>query len=450
MTHGTETSSATRAARRARGLASLIAPVSLVLVSAIVQFARLESLPRCGTELAISTDVESFVGNQYVDRGGRQFPLFTEGLDKAFYAPVPVYAAVAADAASPSSFRKAAAAVAVASVLLTYFAATHVFGSVPLAAMAAAFVIVTPAYVALGRTYTHEGIWQVPFVCGWLLSLAVMLRRREHVGWPLAICTALIVASVYSQPSAAVASLILVALTAMALYQSGPLAWRDLRLSMVAAAIFSAPLVVWFIRYPSTYGDTFGTWSLHLAHIRSPWAWWLAVKHPNVWTQFSGTWWNFFSPTHLLVSDTAPAWAGAFLLPVGVLAAIGAYAGLRLPPDERCERLLTKVALLGVLCLPLSGALFLGREPIDRALAIVPLVALLAASGAKWLWTSGVKRAICGVLLAAAVAQFVFWYAGTVYPIQGPTDRCEAARHVLGAAQTVVVSAARWGAPSSE
>jgi hypothetical protein len=404
--------------------------MSLLFVSTSLQFARLESLPRCGRELAISTEVQSFVRSEYVDRGGRQFPLFVEGLGKTFYAPVPVYAAVVADAVtvSPSSFRMAAAAVAVASVLLTYFAAKHVFGSVPLATMAAASVLATPAHVALGRTYTHEGIWHVPFVCGWLLSVVGILRRREQFRRPLAICTALIAASVYSQPSAAIASLILVALTAMALYQSGPLAWRDLRPSIVAVAVLSAPLLVWFSRHPSTYGDTFGSWLLHLAHIRSPSAWWLAVSHPDLWTEFSETYWNFFSPTHLLVSETAPALAGVFLLPVGVLAAIGVYAGLRLPADEGCGRLLTKVAVLGVLCLPLSAASFLDRASIDRALAIVPMVALLAANGAKWLWASRLKRAVCGMLLAAGIAQFAFWYAGMVYPMQGPADRCEASR----------------------
>jgi len=402
-------------------------PVGLLLVSTSLQFARLESLPRCGFELAISTDVQAFVRGEYVDRGGRQFPLFTEGLGNTFYAPVPVYAAVVADAVtvSPSSFRMAAAAVAVASVLLTYIAANHVFSSVPLATLAASFVLATPAYVALGRTYTHEGIGQVPFVCGWMLSVAAMLRRREHCRWRLTMGTALIIASVYSEPSAAIASLILASLTGMALYQSGPLLGRDLWPSIVAGAVVAAPLLVRFTRHPSTYGDTFGSWLLHLAHVRSPRAWWLAASHPNLWTEFSGTYWNFFSPTHLLISDTAPAFAGAFLLPVGVLAAIGVYAGFRLPADEGHGRLLTKIALLGVLCLPLSAASFLDRASIDRALAIVPLVALLAATGAKWLWASGLKRAVCGLLLVAAVAQFAFWYRGTVYPIHGLTARCE-------------------------
>jgi hypothetical protein len=117
---------------------------------------------------------------------------------------------------------------------------------------------------------------------------------------------------------------------------------------------------------------------------------------------------------------------GAFLLPVGVLAAIGVYAGLHSSADEGHGRLFTKVATLGVLCLPLSAASFLDRASIDRALAIVPLVALLAANGAKWLWSPGVKRAVCATLLAASIAQFAFWYAGTVYPMQGPPDGCEA------------------------
>jgi hypothetical protein len=411
---------------RAHGRASLLAPLGLLVLSTSLQFARLESVPPCGPELEISAEVHAFVRSGYVDRAGRRFPLFAEGLDKNFYAPVPVYAAALSDAVtgSPPSFRLAAAAAAVASVLLTYAVATLAFGSVPLATMTAAFVLATPAHVALGRTFTHEGVWHVPFVCGWLLSLAIVLERRNQLRWPLALCTALIVSSVYSQPSAAIAALVLVVLTAMALHQSGPLAWRDLRLSIAAAAAFSAPLLLWFVFHPSTYGDTFGSWLLHAAHIRSPRAWWLAVSHPNLWTRFSETYWNFFSPTHLLVSDTAPAMTGVFLLPIGVLAALGVYAGVRSPAGEGRGRLLTRIAMLGVLCLPLSAASFLDQASIDRAQAIVPLVALLAANGAKWLWTSALKRSVCAMLLVAAIAQFALWYAGTIYPIQKPTG-CE-------------------------
>jgi hypothetical protein len=80
--------------------------------------------------------------------------------------------------------------------------------------------------------------------------------------------------------------------------------------------------------------------------------------------------------------------------------------------------------MLGVLCLPLSAASILDQASIDRAQAIVPLVALLAANGAKWLWTSALKRSVCAMLLVAAIAQFALWYAGTIYPIQKPTG-CE-------------------------
>jgi hypothetical protein len=136
---------------------------------------------------------------------------------------------------------------------------------------------------------------------------------------------------------------------------------------------------------------------------------WL-LTHPTTMTNVSQRYWDFFSPTHLLLIESAPAFTGAFLLPVGALAAVGAYGGLR-SSDESClGRPLTRVALLSVICIPIAGASFSPAAAMDRALAIVPMAALLAANGTSWLWGSAAKRALCVLLLLASTAQFLWWY----------------------------------------
>ena len=402
---------------------SFILPLGLAAVSAWLQLTRLESRPLCGPELDISTEMRAFVQNGQVDRGGRHLPLFVEGLGRTFYAPVPIYAAVVSDrfTGSPSSFRMAAAAVAVASVPLLYSVAQLAFGSSILAATAAAFLLFTPAFVTLGSTFVHDGIWHVPFVGAWLLLLAVILQRTKPVRRPLAACTAVLVASVYSQPSASMMSLVLAAVTGLVLWQTGRLPpWRHLVACAAAAAAVSAPLLLWLLRHPATYADTLGAWLLHPAHLRSPRAWWLALSHPTTLTQFTGTYWDFFSPTHLVISENAQAFAGVFLLPVGVLAAIGVYAGLRAPERQPSERALMRAAALGVVCLPIGAASFLEAASIDKALAIVPLVTLLAARGVAWLWDSIGKRVVCVLLISLAIAQFVWWHAGSPSGTHGP------------------------------
>ena len=258
------------------------------MASAFVLFPRLDVQPACDSETVFSGDVASFIRSGYVDHGGRRLPLFPEGANANHYPPLPVYAGVIAARAtsSPSSFRIAAATIALVNVLLLYVVAKQVFGRVTLAAVSAAFLLFTPAHVILGRSFRPDGVWHVPFVCAWLLSIAVMMRHRERAGRLLALATGSIAASIYSQPSAGLMAVVLIALTIVALYHC-PLTWRDLGAGIAVGAAVALPLLVWLLRDPSAYADTFGQWFVHQAHLRSPRAWWMAASHPNLLTRFS-------------------------------------------------------------------------------------------------------------------------------------------------------------------
>ena len=124
------------------------------------------------------------------------------------------------------------------------------------------------------------------------------------------------------------------------------------------------------------------------------------------------------------MSETAPGWAGAFLLPVGVFAGIGVYAGLAASTNARVSRAFTRLLLVAVVCLPLAAALFMNATAMDRSLAVAPLIALLAASGGEWLWRSRSGRAVSIVLAVALVVQFAVWHVETVGLFQRPADPC--------------------------
>ena len=167
---------------------------------------------------------------------------------------------------------------ALVNVLLLYLVAKQIFGGVTLAAVSAAFLLFTPAHLTLGRSFRPDGVWHVPFVCAWLLSMAVIVRHRERSGRFLVLATGSIAASIYSQPSAGLMAVVLIALTIVAL-SHGPLTWRDLGAGIAVGAAVALPLLVWLLRDPSAYADTFGQWVVHQAHLRSPRAWWMAASH---------------------------------------------------------------------------------------------------------------------------------------------------------------------------
>jgi hypothetical protein len=274
--------------------------------------------------------------------------------------------------------------------------------------VAAVLLILTPAHVAFARTFSADGMWQVPFACGWLLAMALALRLPASP-WPLACGVAIVVASTYTQPSAALMAPILFAFTLGVWYRRRKLRSHDVRLSLGLAAAVSVPMLLWFASHWSTYADTFGRWFLHPANIRNPLEAVRAMSNWSTLTSVSSTYWDFFSPAHLAFGQTGPGSVGVFLLPVVLLVAVGAGAALRPAPSGRDAHTIARLALLTFILLPLAAASFNEARALGRALAVVPMGIVVATYGVLALWPTALGRAACYALMIGAVAQFCYW-----------------------------------------
>jgi hypothetical protein len=103
-------------------------------------------------------------------------------------------------------------------------------------------------------------------------------------------------------------------------------------------------------------------------------------------------------------TTTATARSGVVLLPVAGLLLAGAIALVR-RRDWRATVIVSGI-LIGLLPAAVKG------EPgmIQRAMYVLPFVALAAAFGFAWLWQSRVGRRAAVLILAASVVQFGYFY----------------------------------------
>jgi hypothetical protein len=226
-----------------------------------------------------------------------------------------------------------------------------------------------------------------PRSCGcWQWPERSPVPRRQSV----VLGAAALSASVFTQPSAPLIAVILAAISARVFINRSANA-RDLAVAAATALAVLSPLALWFLRYPSSYGDTFGGWFLHPAHIRNPVDFVVSLTNPNTLAAFGFTYWDFFSPSHLFMSESAP-FAGVFLTPmapllgIGVIEVVRASSQTAAPEHDTRTSGVGTVVLLSMVCLPMAAATFKNPRVIKRALAIAPLGALLAAYGLRALW----------------------------------------------------------------
>jgi hypothetical protein len=130
-------------------------------------------------------------------------------------------------------------------------------------------------------------------------------------------------------------------------------------------------------------------------------------------TERTSVYWDYFNPSFLLFSGdasliNATRAAGVFLLPVGVLIAIGMYRAAVVQPTRH-----NLLLVAGVLTAPLAATLVAERYKINRALVLLPFAVLIATRGFEQLVFS--RRAIWRIvgiaLIALAPVQFYYFYA---------------------------------------
>ena len=276
------------------------------------------------------------------------------------------------------------------SPLLLYAVARRVIGQ-PLPALIAALVLaLAPVHVILSRQ-ALDYVLPIPFALGWLWCLEGSLRAREgrHAVW-----TGLILgAGCYSYIASWAVMPMLLAVS-WALWLRAGLGWRPIAVSTIAFAIPVCIAPLWIALHPEMLQDTVARYTGPSDAPRVPLVpTFLSLIDPLVWFVRGG-------PS----LTTATARSGVVLLPVAALLAAGAVALLR-RRDWRAAVIMSG-AVIGLLPAALKG------EPgmVQRAMYVLPFIALAAGFGFAWLWQSRLGRASAALLLAASAVQFGYFY----------------------------------------
>jgi hypothetical protein len=244
----------------------------------------------------------------------------------------------------------------------------------------------------------------------WLIGIAGALggadgRRARMLAW----AGAGLSAAVYAQPTGALTSAVLGAITVAALVVERIRVAEVWPAAIVSSAIL-APMLAWLsTHYRSAYPDTFGRWLLHEVNLRHPTEWASSLTNVQMLTVCSGAFWDFFSPSNLIVAPGEPGWAALLLVPTAVLAVIGVARALR-ATEPRIMRVLVAAFIAG----PLVAAMFRDPRAANRALMMVPIAMILAVTGAVHLARSSRKlaRITCVALIVAVPLQVVIAYPG--------------------------------------
>jgi len=381
---------------RTIGVAILVAAVAFILHSAF-----LGSTPPSPGELELLQQA-ALVSNG-------SWSLFFQVSAERWLQPIPVYATALAGLIAPTDLaaRYATAAAGALNVGLMFLVARRLFHHRLAPYGAAVLLLVTPAHLVHARLGT-DAIYVLPFVLVWLICLGGYLRdgRTGH----LVAGAFALGAGVYSQPAAPLTMMFLMAVSLAALGVSGRLSARTAGVSL---ATFALPLLLaaaWFAANPQSYADTFGRWAIHAAHLRFPLD---AVRAFVNWTTLGtrvSLYWGFFDPSWLFFDGPSSAIAlrgrAPFLLATLVLLVPGIRWAL-------AQSAAVRVLLLGGLVVsPLAASTFGEPHAIHSAMAVIPLVLLLATAGATAALSTGSRtwRTVTWIAMAAGAADFARFY----------------------------------------
>ena len=290
--------------------------------------------------------------------------------------PVPVYATKAAHLVRPGfhAGRWASVAISAINAGLMFLVAWRVFGSQVSALAAALVLIFTPAHMTFGRTGA-ESIYIVPFVLLWLYGLLTFVEKDRPVAIGLA--SAALGAGVYTTTAAPLTMAFLWVAMILSLWIGGRRKFSTLAVAAGSFAVMLAPLAIWFALNPQTYPDTYGSWAIHAAHVRSPLDGLRAFINPNTLGTRATTYWGLIDPSYLFFANErgrAPLlWIAAPLIIAGIVRCV-----------RQVPRVPAVITLAGTLIAPLAGAGFGQPRYIANALACLPFVTLLAAFGVDW------------------------------------------------------------------
>jgi 4-amino-4-deoxy-L-arabinose transferase-like glycosyltransferase len=360
------------------------------------------------------------------DFAGRPYPLYIQITAGSWFHPFVVYLLALEFKFAPLNeftIRLPTACVGVLDVVLMYFVAYALFKRRAWAVLAAVLLMLTPAHFLHSR-FALEYIYPLPFVLTWLLGLFTYLdtddQRALFAGTlVLGLGFFSYIASIFVMPLYA-----LLTCGVLLLYN------KPARAYAFALGGFFVPIVFifvpWLLRHPSAYGDTIRQYSLYDSRhlnpfqgIREFFSW------PNV-AERTSLYWRYLDPSFLFLDASAPFMfstrtTGVFLVPLAPLLAVG-LRQVMVSADAKHAILLT-----GLLTGPLPAVLVKEPGSINRALELLPFVALLAVLGGIHLWSAAQFRPWRLFCLGAAViggatgVGYAAWTSATQRRISGST-----------------------------
>lgn len=295
-------------------------------------------------------------------------PLFFDAGDNLWLQPIPVYATRAVQTLAGNDFSARLTTVILASlnVALIFLAGRHAFTGALAPLLSAALLLATPAHIAYARSGT-DAIFSVSFALLWLVAIQ-RYWVTDRAAWIAAAGVAL-GAGVYSNAAGPLTMAFLLAVSVIALI-TGRRQWRDRALIVCAFGAMLLPAAAWFAGHLDTYGDTFGRWAIHLAHVRNPIEGVQAFLNWNTLGTRASLYWGFLDPAWLFFGNM-------FLLVMLPLVALG----LVYWPRVLARHSMTLIAG-GAIVTPLAGSSFGVPHYAADALAFVPFAVLLMAAGA--------------------------------------------------------------------
>jgi len=388
----------------------------LVIMAAAVYGAAVADHPFDQQEVLLASESQALLASGGHDADGRFLPLVVHAGGDAWIAPGQAYAAAAVGRLSSSPLppvRWISVLVGALDVALMFVLATRIFSSARIGTVAALLLLLTPAHAQFSRSAGADGVWPLPFLMIWLLGLVVFADRSSPLRRPALTAGAIAVAALaYAQPSSALMVPVFAILSLLVLFNARLWLWRDVRPACLAFAMTLAPLAIWFAMHPSAYPETFGRWTVHLAHVRNPMDGLRAVTNTITVASVSATYWDYFNPAYLFFNGNAAGFAGLFVIPAAVLLMAGVWTVARGGAKQWTLRPVDVLLLGGLLCAPLVAATFKEPRVTARALVVVPFGVLLATRGIEAIRSrpGTARRVLIALLLIATPCQFFFWY----------------------------------------
>lgn len=194
-----------------------------------------------------------------------------------------------------------------------------------------------------------------------------------------------------------------VAITWGVLWRKGNRRWQPFAAIAAGFAIVLVPFVTWHLLHPSQYLDQMKMYALNQAP---------STTGPVGLADRVAAFWNYFNPSFLFLSGDSSLiygtrYTGVCLLPLLIFVPAGLV-----PLFSTAGAPSTLLVALCLLASPLAAAVVGEAYRINRALMLLPFVALVAAMGADVLWSakSPAGRVIVVALLALMPLQFTGFY----------------------------------------